>query len=68
MWRRLFRIFGAKIVATEDCDGEVRIRFVYSTPYGPKCRAICYSDGLCVTLNSDGTCSGKSYVERWSRL
>jgi hypothetical protein len=67
MWRKIFKLFGARVCATEDHDGEVRYRFVRSSPFGKKvCRPIGISGW--VTLNEDGTCSGKSYVKRWKEV
>lgn len=64
MWRKLFRIFGMKVVVTTDHDGEMRWRFAFTDPRGGyRCRAIM---GW-VRLNDDGTCSTKahSYVSFW---
>lgn len=65
MWRKLFKIFGARVCATQDFDGEVRYRFIKWSVFGERrCRAIV---GW-VTLNGNGTCSGKSYIRTWKEI
>lgn len=67
MWRKWFKIFGAKVVQTMDMDGDVRYRFAYKNEFGGfKARRI----WGWAKLNDDGTCSllnGNScYVKRWT--
>ncbi len=63
MWRKIFKLFGFKVVVTCDFDGEVRYRFAKSTPFGMRACAILPAWEL--ILNEDGTCSGKDYVKKW---
>jgi hypothetical protein len=68
MWRKLFKIFGAKVVATQDHDGAIRYRFASKDSWGDlRCSAIIDFDNS-VVLNKDGSCSGKSYVTKWMEV
>ena len=67
MWRKLFKIFGAKVVVTTDFDGETRWRFVFKDSKGDyRVRGIaCW-----VRLLEDGTVErwphgGSHYVRKW---
>ena len=67
MWRKLFKVFGAKVVVTTDYDGEMRWRFAFKDPRGGyRARAII---GW-VVLNEDGTCTTEAhlYVKRWQAV
>ena len=65
MWRVFFKRFGVIVVATEDFDGSVRIRFAKRTLFGRlQCKAIVRS----INLNDNETCSGARYVARWKAL
>lgn len=68
MKKFLAYIFNIPLVMTEDYDGETRIRFVKKTPFGYKCNAISFVSHNAVTLNSNGTTSGKRYVSYWKPL
>lgn len=62
MWRKIFKIFGARVVMTIDMDGEIRFRFATETPAGLTCRSIYERNVIC---NADGSTSGCGYVRRW---
>lgn len=66
MWRKLFKIFGARVVATQDFDGAIRYRFIKKTPFGIRCNSMLRD--CSVILNEDGSCSGKSYVHYWKEI
>ncbi len=63
-WRKLFKIFGARVAVTRDFDGDIRYRFIYKDPFGGlRCRKVY---GF-IHLNDDGTCSN-GYVEKWKEI
>lgn len=62
MWRRLFKIFGAKVVITTDMGGEERVRFAFKHPNGGyRCRKI---HGF-LRMKEDGTFYKDCYVDSW---
>ena len=69
MWRKFFKRFGCRVVATEDNDGAIRYRFVRRTPFGKDWVASIMKENP-VILNDDGTCGGggAAYVKRWMKI
>jgi len=70
MWRKLFKVFGAKVVETTDYAfgvcGDKRYRFARTVDGKMYCSGIL--GGNEILLNDDGTCSGLSYVNSWKLI
>lgn len=66
MWRKLFKIFGARVVVTVDFDGEIRYRFAQFTSGGIVVTQIANK----VMLPLDGKCTLKPgvYIKEWYEI
>jgi hypothetical protein len=64
MWRKLFKIFGAKVVILYHHDGDIHLRFAKSIGDGRYiCTVICDK----AILFPDGTVT-KSYINKWEEI
>jgi hypothetical protein len=62
MWRTWFKPLGARVIMTEDIDGEIRFRFGKFTKHGVIVNKIIGK----VLLPLDG--SGAAYIRKWIEL
>ncbi|RXZ78030.1 hypothetical protein EBB07_28650 [Paenibacillaceae bacterium] len=65
MWRRLFKIFGKRVVILYLSNGDVHIRFAKEISKG---KLLCFvTYGKTILYTTDNT-AAKSYISKWEEL